>query len=172
MHILLCAWNWTFTQILTQPPAVLRHFRRCCQHSLWLQPSSHKSCQILSPFPSQSSSLLRSPSTLISVSSAVSSATQPHLGKPQHKKSLFIWALPVWVGGSKPLPGWFVAPIFRRNVHVQTGICMILPENRCRRVPVWVRGGVQLLFGQCPNELRFSYSRASLNWIVHFVYVW
>ena len=99
MHILLCAWNWTFTQILTQPPAVLRHFRRCCQHSLWLQPSSHKSCQILSPFPSQSSSLLRSPSTLISVSSAVSSATQPHLGKPQHKKSLFIWALPVWGGG-------------------------------------------------------------------------
>ena len=39
-------------------------------------------------------------------------------------------------GGSKPLPGWFVAPIFRRNVHVQTGICMILPENRCHRVPV------------------------------------
>ena len=25
-------------------------------------------------------------------------------------------------GGSKPLPGWFVAPIFRNNVHVQTGI--------------------------------------------------
>ena len=39
-------------------------------------------------------------------------------------------------GGSKPLPGWFVAPIFRRNVLVQTGICMILPENRCHRVPV------------------------------------
>ena len=36
----------------------------------------------------------------------------------------------------KPLPGWFVAPIFRRNVLVQTGICMILPENRCHRVPV------------------------------------
>jgi hypothetical protein len=34
------------------------------------------------------------------------------------------------------LPGWFVAPIFRRNVLVQTGICMILPENRCHRVPV------------------------------------
>ena len=42
---------------------------------------------------------------------------------------------------SQPLPGWFVAPIFRRNDHVQTGICMILPENRCHRVPVWVRGG-------------------------------
>ena len=57
-------------------------------------------------------------------------------GSPTVRKSLFIWALPVWVGGSKPLPGWFVAPIFRRNVHVQTGICMILPENRCHRVPV------------------------------------
>ena len=33
------------------------------------------------------------------------------------------------------MPGWFVAPIFRRNVLVQTGICMILPENRCHRVP-------------------------------------
>ena len=42
---------------------------------------------------------------------------------------------------SQPLPGWFVAPIFRRNDHVQTGICMMLPENRCHRVPVWVRGG-------------------------------
>ena len=57
-------------------------------------------------------------------------------GSTTIKKSLFIWALPVWVGGSKPLPGWFVAPIFRNNVHVQTGNCMILPENRCHRVPV------------------------------------
>ena len=57
-------------------------------------------------------------------------------GSPTVRKSLFIWALPVWGRGSKPLPGWFVAPIFRRNVHVQTGICMILPENRCHRVPV------------------------------------
>ena len=47
-------------------------------------------------------------------------------GSPTERKSLFIWALPVWGGGSKPLPGWFVAPIFRRNVHVQTGICLIL----------------------------------------------
>ena len=57
-------------------------------------------------------------------------------GSPTIKIQQFIWALPVWGGGSKPLPGWFVAPIFRRNVHVQTGICMILPENRCHRVPV------------------------------------
>ena len=56
------------------------------------------------------------------------SSTLFSLGKPQHK-------------GPKPLPRWFVAPIFRRNVHVKTGICMILPENRCHRVPVWVRGG-------------------------------
>ena len=62
--------------------------------------------------------------------------TAPAKGSTTIKKSLFIWALPVWVGGSKPLPGWFVAPIFRRNDHVQTGICMILPENRCHRVPV------------------------------------
>ena len=36
-----------------------------------------------------------------------------------------------------------VSPVamFRRNVHVKTGICMILPENRYHRVPVWVRGG-------------------------------
>ena len=60
-------------------------------------------------------------------------------------------------GGYKPLPGWFGAPIFRRNVQVQTGICMILPENRCHRVHVWVREGgwIQWLFGQCPNEQRF-----------------
>ena len=29
------------------------------------------------------------------------------MGSPTIKKSLFIWALPVWGGGSKPLPGWF-----------------------------------------------------------------
>ena len=57
-------------------------------------------------------------------------------GSPNENLYLFIWALPVWGGWSKPLPGWFVAPIFRRNVLVQTGICMILPENRCHRVPV------------------------------------
>ena len=28
------------------------------------------------------------------------------------------------------------------------------PENKCHRMTVWVRG-VQLLFGRCPNELRF-----------------
>ena len=57
------------------------------------------------------------------------------LGKPQHKNIAVHLGI-ARLGGSKPLPGWFVAPIFRRNVHVQTGICMILPENRCHRVPV------------------------------------
>ena len=62
------------------------------------------------------------------------------LGKPQRKFISVHLGIARLGGGSKPLPGWFVAPIFRRNVHVQTGICMILPENRCHRVPVWVRG--------------------------------
>ena len=32
-------------------------------------------------------------------------------GSPTIKISLFIWALPVGGGGSKPLSGWFGAPI-------------------------------------------------------------
>ena len=56
---------------------------------------------------------------------------------PQHKNiSVHLGIARLEGGGSKLLPGWFVAPIFRRNVHVQTGICMILPENRCPRVPI------------------------------------
>ena len=75
------------------------------------------------------------------------------LGKHHHKNFSVHLGIARLGGGSKPLPGWFVAPIFRRNVLVQTGICMILPENRCHRVPVWQRGGgIQWLFGQCPNE--------------------
>ena len=69
---------------------------------------------------------------------AISRLRDVHLGKPQHKKiSVHLGIARLGgEGGSKPLPGWFVAPIFSRNVHVQTGICMILPENRCHRVPV------------------------------------
>ena len=83
-------------------------------------------------------------------------------GSPTEKKSLFIWALPVWGGGLNPCQdGLWHLCIFRRNVHVQTG-------NRCHGVPVWQRGErVQWLFGQCPNEQLYLYVGASLRgaWI-------
>ena len=56
------------------------------------------------------------------------------LGKPHRKFISVHLGIACLGGGSKPLPRWFVAPIFRRNVLVQMGICMILPENRCHRV--------------------------------------
>ena len=73
-------------------------------------------------------------------------------------------------GGSKPLPGWFVAPIFRRNVLVQTGICMILPENRCHRVPVWQRRGGPMAIWAMPKwtEIFFSGASLRLSWNMLF----
>ena len=73
------------------------------------------------------------------------------LGKPQRKFISVHLGIARLGGGSKPLPGWFVAPIFRRNVLVQTGICMILPENRCHRVPVWQRGGGPMAIWAMPK---------------------
>ena len=55
--------------------------------------------------------------------------------------------------GSRCLPGWFGALFLEKDwTALQKG--RIGPEKKCPRVPVWVRG-VQLLFGQYPNELRF-----------------
>ena len=49
---------------------------------------------------------------------------------------------------------------FRNHTTLQN--LKIGPENRCPRVPVWVRG-VQWLFGQCPNAQRYFYGGASLK---------
>ena len=81
-------------------------------------------------------------------------------------------------GGSEPLPGWFGALMqwklklkwafacVKEGVKAcQDALCtyvpskrrfskfaQIGPEKKCPRVPIWVRGGVQLQFGQCPNR--------------------
>ena len=41
--------------------------------------------------------------------------------------------------------------------------CSNRPGKKCPRVPVWVRGGVQKLFGQCPNAPSMNLSGASLK---------
>ena len=44
----------------------------------------------------------------------------------------------------------------------------IVPENKCPRVPVWVKGGgVRSLFGQCPNKPDLFQTGASLTAIAH-----
>ena len=45
-------------------------------------------------------------------------------GSPTEKVAGSIRALPKWGGGSRPLPGWFGALVYRRIVHVQRGICL------------------------------------------------
>ena len=56
----------------------------------------------------------------------------------------------LFLGGSKRLPRWFGALTVFGSIQpckmVKNG-----QKKKCPRVPGWVRGGVQLLFGQCPN---------------------
>ena len=42
-------------------------------------------------------------------------------------------------------------------------ICSNRPGKKCPRVPVWVRGGVQSLKGQCPNAFGIFFGAASLS---------
>ena len=46
------------------------------------------------------------------------------------------------------------------------------PEIKCPRVPVWVKGGggVQSLFGQCPNRPCVFLSGASLRWSAYLIF--
>ena len=110
-------------------------------------------------------------------------------GSPSLKKVGSIWALPKWGGGLDPCPNGLGHLILRRIVHVQRGICLVWgvwtlarmvwgtcavkievqmafaqvgPEIKCPRVPVWVRGGGQSLFGQCPNRPDIFQTGASL----------
>ena len=55
----------------------------------------------------------------------------------------------LFFGGSKRLPRWFGAPTVFGSIKP----CRMVKNGpkKCPRVPGWVRGGVQSLFGQCPN---------------------
>ena len=105
------------------------------------------------------------------------------------------------MGGSRWLPGWFGALMPVRNfMFFSEGLpssiwCInsllnkcrpyitisgsiqpfkmvkIVPENKCPRVPVWVKGGgVRSLFGQCPNRPDLFQTGASLISIVRNMY--
>ena len=47
------------------------------------------------------------------------------LGKPHWKRRRVYLGIAQMGGGSQPLPKWFGAPILRRIVHVQRGICLV-----------------------------------------------
>ena len=73
-------------------------------------------------------------------------------------KTHFVWR-PLHLGiarlgvgrwGSKRLPRWFGALIVFGSIQPWRMVKK-WPEKKCPRVPGWVRGGVQSLFGQCPN---------------------
>ena len=63
------------------------------------------------------------------------------LGKHHYKNISVHLGIARLGGGSQPLPGWFVAAIFRRNDHVQTGICMPATINLWK---LWKFGNSQL----------------------------
>ena len=64
-------------------------------------------------------------------------------GSPIENVAAGIWALPVWGGGSKPLPGWFGATFFGRISFILGGsrplpgwFGALFSEMKCPRVPV------------------------------------
>ena len=93
------------------------------------------------------------------------------------------------LGGSKPLPRWFGALMqwklklkwafacVKEGVKAcQDALCTYVPSKwwfgkfaqiglgkKCPGVPVWVRGGVQSLFGQCPNRSDIIFNGAPLK---------
>ena len=74
----------------------------------------------------------------------------PSQGLPFFVHVPCIWALPVWGGGSKRLPRWFGALTVFGSIQpcrmVKNG-----PKKSAPECPVECGGGVQSLFGQCPN---------------------
>ena len=72
----------------------------------------------------------------------------------------------LFLGGSKRLPGWFGALIYCHNNDFACFLKLV-PECLARpgpRVPGWVRGGgVQSLFGQCPNAEYMNVNGYSLT---------
>ena len=72
----------------------------------------------------------------------------------------------LFLGGSKRLPGWFGALIYCHNNDFAFFLKLV-PECLARpgpRVPGWVRGGgVQSLFGQCPNAEYMNVNGYSLT---------
>ena len=57
------------------------------------------------------------------------------------------------------------------KIEVQMAFAQVGTEIKCPRVPVWVKGGGQSLFGQCPNRPDIFQTGASLTqWLVtHFL---
>ena len=83
------------------------------------------------------------------------------LGKPHHKNIAVHLGIARLGGGSKPLPGWFVAP--REMSMYKRAFAWFCPKIGGTECPFECGGGVQWLFGQCPNELLYFYVGASLQ---------
>ena len=70
-------------------------------------------------------------------------------GSPNKIANEGIWELPVWGGGSKPLPGWFGATFFGR-------LCFILGGSR--PLPGWF--GALFLEMKCPRVAQSAHLSA------------
>ena len=72
-------------------------------------------------------------------------------------KGAFAWVWGVWTLAR------MVWGTYAVKIEVQMAFAQVGPEIKCPRVPVWVKGGVQSLFEQCPNRGLNIFNGASLT---------